>query len=468
MCAQTTTLEGAGLDEGRDEALARRHLLLHLTRHRDFEETPIPVIVRGEGCWVWNDRGKRYFDGLSGLFCVGIGYGFGEEVGEAVKQQLARLPYSPNWGAAHPPVAELGARIAALAPGDLNRVFFVGGGGSEANEAAMKIVRQYHSLRGQPMRRKLIARRRAYHGMSWGALSLNGVTELRAPFEPLMAGVRHVSNTLRYHRPPEETEEEFTAFLLAELEDAIEFEGPETVACVFIEPLQNSGGMIPPPAGYLDGVREICDRHAVLLVADEVICGSGRLGEWFGSTRYGVVPDVVTFAKGVTSAYLPLGGVILRDAVAATLLEADEPLMHGLTFGGHPASCVAALKNLDIIEREGILENVRQNESFLRDRLLELAAASDVVGEVRGDGYAFAIELVKDKAARTPLDPEVAEALVEHTLKDALADAGLICRGQGTCLFIAPPLIAGREELDWVVTTIGDVLAAETAGYVTA
>ena len=278
------------------EDLARRHLLLHFTRLSAYESEPLPLIVRGDGCWLWDSEGKRYFDGLSGLFCVEIGYGFGEEIGEAAKQQMMELPYFTNWTFAHPRSIELAAKVAELAPGDLNRVFFASGG-SEANESIIKLVRQYHQFRGEHRRYKMIARRIAYHGTTWGALSLTGIPGIRAPFEPLMAGVRHVSNTNRYRRPEGETEQEFAAWLPDELEATIENEGPDSVAAVFMEPVQNSGGSYTPPEGYFEGVREICDRHGVLLVADEVITGFGRVGEWFGSIRYDIRPDLVTFAK---------------------------------------------------------------------------------------------------------------------------------------------------------------------------
>ena len=305
----------AALSDDRLQELAKRHLMMHFTRHSTFRNEDVPIITRGEGCYLYDSKGKRYFDGLAGLFCTQIGYSFGAELGEAAATQMAELPFYTNWSYAHPRSIELAAKVAELAPGDLNRAFFVSGG-SEANEAIIKLVRQYHQLQGHHHRYKMIARRIAYHGTTLGALSLTGIYPLKTPFEPLMAGVRHVSNTNRYRRPHGESEQEFTQFLLDELRGVIEQEGPESVAAVFMEPVQNSGGTFTPPEGYCQGVRAICDEYGVLLVADEVICGFGRLGEWFGSTRYDIRPDIVTFAKGVGSAHVPLGGVLMTDDVA--------------------------------------------------------------------------------------------------------------------------------------------------------
>jgi adenosylmethionine-8-amino-7-oxononanoate aminotransferase len=441
------------------EQAAKRHLLMHFTRHSAYDHGYLPVIERGDGCWLWDTRGTRYFDGLSGLFCVEIGYGHGAEIGAAVKAQMEKLPFYTNWSCAHPPAIELASKVASLAPGDLNRVFF-GSGGSEANESAMKIARQHFALAGQPMRRKMIARRVAYHGTTWGALSLNGLTEIRTMFEPLMSGVRHVSNTDRFHRPAEETEEQFTAFLLRELEELILFEDPATVACIFMEPVQNAGGSYVPPEGYFAGVRELCDRYGILLVADEVICGFGRLGEWFGSIRYDIRPDLITFAKGVGSAYVPLGGVLVSDRVADPIVHGGDIFQHGITYGGHPMACAAALANLAIMEREDVLGNVRTLEPYLRGRLEELYA-NPAVGDVRGSGFFQAIELVKDRDSRTGFDEAERERLIRGMLTPRLIEAGLICRAADygePVICLSPPLIATREELDWMVDTLGTVL----------
>src|SRR6478609_4667672 len=361
----------AALSDDRLQELAKRHLMMHFTRHSTFRNEDVPIITRGEGCYLYDSKGKRYFDGLAGLFCTQIGYSFGAELGEAAAAQMAELPFYTNWSYAHPRAIELAAKVAELAPGDLNRAFFVSGG-SEANEAIIKLVRQYHQLQGNHRRYKMIARRIAYHGTTLGALSLTGIYPLKTPFEPLMPGVRHVSNTNRYRRPEVETEQEFTQFLLDELREVIEQEGPESVAAVFMAPVQNAGGTFTPPEGYFQGVREICDEYGVLLVAAEVICGFGRLGEWFGSALYDIRPDIVTFAKGIGSAHVPLGGVLMTDSVAAPFLEGHALLNHGITYGGHPVCTAVALKNLEIMKRERVLENVLENESYFKSVLDDL------------------------------------------------------------------------------------------------
>ena len=311
--------------------LARDHLWLHFTRMGGYE---VPIIVRGDGCYLEDSNGKRYLDALAGLFAVQIGYSYGEEIGQAALEQMRELPFYTNWSYAHPRAIELAAEVASLAPGDLNRVFFVSGG-SEAVESAWKLARQYHAARGE-RRWKVVSRRLAYHGTTMGALSINGIAALRAPFEPLVPDVIHVRNTNRYHRPPAESEADFTAFLLDELDSAIRQEDPETVALVILEPVQNAGGAFTPPAGYFAGVREICDRYGILLCADEVITGFGRLGDWFGSELYDIRPDLITCAKGLSSAYAAIGAVIATDAVAAPFLERGAAFTHGITFGGHP------------------------------------------------------------------------------------------------------------------------------------
>ncbi|HEX6490522.1 MAG TPA: aminotransferase class III-fold pyridoxal phosphate-dependent enzyme, partial [Gaiellaceae bacterium] len=287
---------------------AREHLWLHFTRMGGYAKTEVPVIVRGEGCYLEDANGKRYLDALAGLFAVNIGYSHGEEIGQAALEQMRELPFYTNWSYAHPRAIELAAQVAELAPGDLTRVFFVSGG-SEAVESAWKLARQYHSARGE-RRWKAVSRNVAYHGTTMGALSINGVAALRNPFEPLVPSVAHVSNTARYHRPADETEEEFTAWLLDDLKRTLEAEGPDTVAMMIMEPVQNSGGSFTPPKGYFQGVREICDRYGVLLCADEVITGFGRIGHFFASERYDVLPDIVTCAKGLSSAYASIGAVV--------------------------------------------------------------------------------------------------------------------------------------------------------------
>jgi adenosylmethionine-8-amino-7-oxononanoate aminotransferase len=438
---------------------ARDHLWLHFTRMAGYQSAEVPIIVRGDGCYLEDLNGKRYLDALAGLFAVNIGYGYGEEVGEAAAAQLRELPFYTNWSYAHPRAIELAAEVASLAPGDLNRVFFVSGG-SEAVESAWKLARQYHSARGE-RRWKAVARRVAYHGTTMGALSINGIAALRTPFEPLVPGTVHVRNTNRYHRPPDETEAEFTAFLLDDLECAIVQEDPETVAMVILEPVQNAGGAFTPPEGYFAGVREICDRYGILLVADEVITGFGRIGHWFGSERYDIRPDLVTSAKGLSSAHASIGAVIARDAVMEPFLQGDQSFTHGVTFGGHPVQCAIALKNIEIMKRERIPEHVRENEDAFRSTLAQLLDLP-IVGDLRGAGYFYALELVKDKETRAGFSDEESESLLRGFLSAKLFERGLICRADDRgdpVVQISPPLVAGQAEFDEMVGILGDVLA---------
>jgi adenosylmethionine-8-amino-7-oxononanoate aminotransferase len=370
---------------------------------------------------------------------------------------MKELPFYTNWSYAHPRAIELAAELAGLAPGDLNRVFFVSGG-SEAVESAWKLARQYYAARGE-RRWKAVARRIAYHGTTLGALSINGVPALRTPFEPLVPDVVHVRNTNRYHRPAHETEEEFTAFLLDDLESAIEQAGPETVAMVIMEPVQNSGGSYTPPAGYFQGVRAICDRYGILLVADEVITGFGRLGSWFASERYDIRPDLVTCAKGLSSAYASIGAVIASDAVAAPFLEETTAFTHGITFGGHPVQCAIAQANLEIMRRERLIEKVAANEGAFRDTLAPLLELP-IAGDLRGAGYFWAIELVKDKETRESFTHEEAETFLRGFLSNRFFERGLICRADDRgdpVVQICPPLVAGQPEFDAIAGILGDV-----------
>jgi adenosylmethionine-8-amino-7-oxononanoate aminotransferase len=469
------------------QRLAKEHLWMHFTRMGGYDVADVPIIVRGDGCYLEDVNGKRYLDALAGLFSVNIGYGFGEEIGQAALEQMRELPFYTNWSYAHPRAIELAAEVASLAPGDLNRVFFVSGG-SEAVESAWKLARQYYLVHGErrlraalaeperghdsivaasrrPPRYKAIARHIAYHGTTLGALSINGITAIRAPFEPLVPEVRHVKNTNRYHRPSEETEAEFTAMLLEDLEQTILSMGPETVCLVHMEPVQNSGGCFTPPVGYWQGVREICTRYGILLSADEVITGFGRLGHWFGSERYDIRPDIITSAKGLSSSYAAIGAVIATDDVADPFLEATSMYSHGITFGGHPVMSAIALKNIEIMKRERIVEHVCETEDFFRAKL-ETLLDLPIVGDVRGTGYFYALELVKDKETRQTFSDAECETLLRGFLSPALFEAGLICRADDRgdpVVQISPPLVASEAEIDEIVGILGDVLAQASA-----
>jgi adenosylmethionine-8-amino-7-oxononanoate aminotransferase len=448
-----------GIDAASLQRQAADHLWLHFSRLGDYAAgEEIPIIVSGDGCYLEDIGGRRYIDGLAGLFAVQIGYGHGAEMGAAAARQMEELPFYTNWSSAHPRSIELAAELAELAPEGFGRAFFVSGG-SEAVESAWKLAREYHSLRGEK-RWKVVSRHVAYHGTTMGALSINGVPALRTPFEPLVPSVSHVANTGRFHRPEGETEEEFTAALVAELAATIEREGPETVAMVIMEPVQNSGGAIPPPAGYFQGVREVCDEFGILLCADEVICGFGRLGAWFGSERYGIRPDLITCAKGMSSAYASIGALLVRDEVAEPFLQGTSMFTHGMTFGGHPVQAAVALKNLEIMRRERLIEHVAEKEDAFRAALEPLLDLR-LVGDLRGAGFFWALELVKDKETKSGFSDEECERLLRGFISPRLLEAGLICRADDRgdpAVQLSPPLIADEELFARIAGILGEVL----------
>ncbi|MGQ0432214.1 MAG: aspartate aminotransferase family protein [Microthrixaceae bacterium] len=431
---------------------AADHLWLHFSRLSGEHGSDLTVIERGEGAYVWDSNGKRYLDGLAGLFVVQAGHGR-QEMADAAGSQASKLGYFPLWTYAHPTAIELATRLAAMAPGDLNRAFFTTGG-SEAVESAWKLARQYFVAIGQTERTKVIARDTAYHGTTLGALNITGLEAIKGPFLPLLNGQsRHVPNTLAARRAnPDDP------FAGADaIEAMIIAEGPETVAAVYLEPVQNAGGCLVAPDGYFQRVREICDRHGVLLVSDEVICAFGRLGGWFGSSLLGYEPDMITFAKGITSGYAPLGGVMVSDRIAQPFLEQEASFLHGITFAGHPVSCAVALANLDVMEREDLPGRVRSLEGEFRSRLEELTDLP-IVSEVRGMGYFYGIELTRNGG--TFSDAEC-EWLIRGFLSKRLLELGLICRADDRgdpVIQLSPSLVAGPDEFDVIASTLHQVL----------
>ncbi len=438
---------------------AKDHLWMHFTRHSTYEESDVPVIVRGEGAYLYDAKGKRYLDALSGLFVSQLGHGR-TELADAAAKQARELAFMPLWSYAHPTAIELAQRVAGYAPGDLNRVFF-STGGSEAVETAWKLAKNYFKITGKPMKHKVISRAIAYHGTTQGALSITGLPSLKQQFEPLVPSTFRVPNT-NFYRAPERADdlEAFGRWAADQIAVAIENEGPDTVAAVFLEPVQNAGGCFPPPPGYFQRVREICDEYDVLLVSDEVICAFGRLGHMFGAERYGYQPDIITCAKGITSGYAPLGAMIASDRLMEPFLKGHESFAHGYTFGGHPVSTAVALANLDIFENEKILEHVRDNEDAFRSTLERLKDLP-IVGDVRGDGYFYGIELVKDKATKETFDDAEAEKLLRGFLSKALYDEGLYCRADDRgdpVVQLAPPLICDQEHFDEIEQILRVVL----------
>ena len=455
------------LDENFDyQTAGRDHLWLHFTRHSTYENGgEMPLIVKGEGHKIWDSHGREYIDGLAGLFVVQVGHGR-EELAEAAAKQARELSFFPLWSFAHPRAVELADRLAAMAPGDLNRVFFTTGGG-EAVESAWKLAKQYFKLTGKPNKHKVISRAVAYHGTPQGALSITGIPPLKEMFEPLVPGAHKVPNTNFYRRPDYlgDDEKAFGRWAADRIAEAIEFEGPDTVAAVFLEPVQNAGGCFPPPPGYFERVREICDEYDVLLVSDEVICAFGRGGEMFGCAEFGYQPDIVTCAKGLTSGYSPIGAMIATDRLFEPFKDGTTSFAHGYTFGGHPVSAAVAMANLDIMEREGLVDRVKENGPAFRATLEKLLDIP-IVGDVRGHGYFYGIELVKDRETKETFNDAESERLLRGYLSGALWEAGLYCRADDRgdpVIQLAPPLIIGQPEFDDIEQRLRSVLTGALA-----
>ena len=451
-------IEAARIDE-----LARRHLWMHFTRLESYADSPIPMIERGEGAYVFDSNGKRYFDGLAGLFVVMVGHGR-KELAQAAATQAEKLAFFPEWGYAHPMAAELAARMANGAPGDINRVFFTNGGGS-AVESAWKLARAYFKATGEPGRTKIIGRHLAYHGTTMGALSITGVPAIRETYAPLVPGARHAANTNRYRCTFCSKSNACNLMCANDIEEIIEREGADTIAAFIAEPLQNTGGCFPPPPGYWQEIREICDRHGILLISDEVICAFGRLGHMYGSDRYGYQPDIITVAKGLTSGYAPLGAMLVSDKLVEPFLRDRRAFLHGFTYGAHPVACAVAMANLDLMEKEDLYGNVLANEDYFYQSLRGLMD-NPIVGDVRGAGYFYGLELVKDKDTKETFNDDESEKLLRGFLSPTLFDRGLICRADDRgdpVIQLAPPLITTREQIDEVTGILRGVLTDAVA-----
>jgi len=458
---QNVPATGSSRGDAELQQMAKDHLWMHFTRQSSVEANGVPIIVKGEGHHIWDSKGKKYIDGLSGLFVVNAGHGR-KRLAETAAKQAEELAFFPIWSYAHPSAIELADRLADYAPGDLNRVFFSTGGG-EAVETAFKLAKYYWKLQGRPTKHKVISRAVAYHGTPQGALAITGIPAMKEMFEPVTPGGFRVPNT-NYYRAEEMgfsgTEAEFGVWAANRIEEMILFEGPETVAAIFLEPVQNSGGCFPPPPGYFQQVRAICDKYDVLLVSDEVICAFGRIGHMFACDEYGYVPDMITCAKGMTSGYSPIGATIVSDRIYEPFRTGTTAFYHGYTFGGHPVSAAVALENLNIFEEEKLNERVRENSPIFRatlEKLLDLP----IVGDVRGDGYFFGIELVKDKATKATFDDDESERLLRGFLSKALFDAGLYCRADDRgdpVVQLAPPLTIGPKEFDEIEGILRGVL----------
>ena len=443
-----------------DRERARDHLLPHFTRGDAWSREDLVVIDRGEGCYVWDAEGNQYLDALAGLFCTNIGHGR-SDLTAAASKQMDRLAFYPNWGMAHPPSIEAASMIAAAAPGDLDRVFFVSSG-SEAVESALKFARCYHLANGEETRHKVVAREWAYHGTTLGALALTGIPNLRDPYLPMLDdSVLRVPNTLGWRAESDRATRELTC--VSAIEEAIIAAGPDTVAMVIAEPVQNGRGALVPPEGYWQELRRICDSYGVLLCADEVINSFGRLGHWYGSDRFGAQPDMITFAKGVTSAYQPLGGLVARGPLVERVW--DSPLamfLHGSTFGGHPVATAVAVANMTALRDENVFAGVLAREDRLRDGLRALMQAHRCVKDVRGAGYFYYVELMRDRASGVDLaEAEVAALLPGGLLDRLVRAAGVLVRPDSrgaAMLAISPPLVADESVIDDLLRRLDQVL----------
>jgi adenosylmethionine-8-amino-7-oxononanoate aminotransferase len=430
------------------KAAARENLWLHFSPQPQIDRD-LPLIIRGEGAYIYDDAGRRYLDGLAGLFVVQVGHGR-TELAEVLARQASELAFFPLWSYANKPAVQLAERLASLAPGDLNKVFFTNSG-SEAVESAWKLAKQYFRLTDRPQKHKVLSRSTSYHGTTHGALSITGIPALKADFEPLVPSTHRVPSTNFYRA--EQHADDLTAFgqwAAAEIEATLLAEGPETVAAIFLEPVQNAGGCFPPPPEYFQRVREICDQYDVLLVSDEVICAFGRLGTYFGAEKFNYIPDIITCAKGLTSGYVPMGAMIASDRLFEPFASGETFFKHGYTFGGHPVGAAVALANLDIFERERINHHVLDNEAAFRATLEKLKNLP-IVGDVRGDGFFYGIELVKDKATKETFTPEESQRILKTFLSRDLFDNGLYCRADDRgdpVIQLAPPLIIGQQEFD--------------------
>ncbi|MFJ8893089.1 aspartate aminotransferase family protein [Leifsonia sp. NPDC102414] len=462
----TITTENPAISTADEDALqakAKDHLWMHFARQSVMEDGHgVPIITRGEGHHIFDSRGRKYIDGLSGLFVVNAGHGR-KRLAAAAAKQAEELAFFPIWSYAHPNAIELADRLAHYAPGDLNRVFFSTGGG-EAVETAFKLAKYYWKLQGRPTKHKVLSRAVAYHGTPQGALAITGIPAMKEMFEPLTPGGFRVPNTNFYRAgemgAPTDDVEQFGVWAANRIEEMIQFEGPETVAAIFLEPVQNSGGCFPPPPGYFQRVREICDKYDVLMVSDEVICAFGRIGHMFACDEYGYVPDMITCAKAMTSGYSPIGATIISDKLYEPFKHGNTSFYHGYTFGGHPVSAAVAMENLDIFEEEKLNERVRENSPLFRAELEKLLALP-IVGDVRGDGYFFGIELVKDKATKETFDDDESERLLRGFLSKALFEAGLYCRADDRgdpVVQLAPPLTIGPAEFTEIRQILESVL----------
>jgi putrescine aminotransferase len=430
----------------------RQHHLHPFTHHHDMHATGTFVIDGADGCWVIDEQGRRLFDGLAGLWCVNVGYGR-REIADAVAEQMRRIAYYPSFfNTTTESAVRLAERLATIAPPRLSHTIF-SNSGSEANETALKLIRGYWKLRGMRSKRKILSRTFAYHGVCLATTSMTGLPSCYEPFDLPLEGFIHVPGPNAYAANQHHDPAGYGRWCIDETRRIIEREGPDTIAALFVEPIQGAGGVIVPPEGYLPSLRELCRRYDILFVADEVITGFGRLGDWFASNLWNLDPDLLTTAKGITSGYLPLGATMVSREMTDTL-NSGGYLAHGFTYSGHPTTCAAALANLEIIERERLVERTRDDIGPYFQEKLRSFASHPAVGEVRGYQLIGAMELLP-RGGRAALDP--AKPLGAKAAAIARKE-GVIVRGIRDLIALAPPLIATHEEIDFLFDAIGRTL----------
>ncbi|GAA6131441.1 aspartate aminotransferase family protein [Halopseudomonas sabulinigri] len=444
------------------QAMDAAHYLHPFTDHKELGARGTRIIERAEGVYLWDSEGNKVLDGMAGLWCVNVGYGR-KELAEAAYQQMLQLPYYNSFfQCANPPAVQLAKAIADVAPAHMNHVFFTGSG-SESNDTVLRMVRRYWDLKGKSGKKTIISRINGYHGSTVAGASLGGMSVMHEQGDLPIPGIVHIPQPYWYGEGGDMTPDEFGVWAAQQLEAKIQELGEDQVAAFIAEPIQGAGGVIIPPDTYWPEIKRILAKYDILLVIDEVICGFGRTGEWFGSQHYDLKPDFMPIAKGMTSGYLPMGGVIVSDRVAATLIEHGGEFFHGYTYSGHPAAAAVGLENLRIMRDEKLIDYVKQEAApYLQEKIAELAEHR-LVGEVRGVGLLGAIELVKDKATRERFPDKGAAGTL---CRDLCVSNGLVMRAVGDTMIMSPPLVISKTEIDEMVGKIWTVLdqAAEQLG----
>lgn len=430
------------------QALDRQHHLHPFTDFKSLGEEGSRIITHADGVYIYDSQGNRILDGMAGLWCVNLGYGR-QELVDAASEQMQQLPYYNNFfKTTHPPAVKLAAKLSKLAPEHINHVFFTGSG-SEANDTVLRMVRRYWAIKGKPEKQWVISRENGYHGSTVAGMSLGGMAPMHDQGGPCVPGISHICQPYWFGEGRDMSQEAFGKQCAQALEEQILALGEDKVAAFIAEPVQGAGGAIIPPDSYWPAVKEVLAKYDILLIADEVICGFGRLGEWFGSTHYGLKPDLMPIAKGLSSGYLPIGAVLVGDRVADTLIEDGGEFFHGFTYSGHPVCAAVALKNLELLESERVVEKVRDELGpYLAKRWQELAE-HPLVGEARSLGLIGALELVADKRTGERFDKSLSAG---NLCRDLCFEHGLVMRSVGDTMVMSPPLIITRDEIDELVS----------------